>query len=72
MACDLRIVDAARDQFKNVALALGKFGKCRSCRRLALTVNEAGDLREELFPGRLVLQQDMIAALQRNEFRAGN
>src|SRR5450756_147496 len=72
LACDRCIVEAASDQFEDLTLALRKFGEHRRFGSLGPTwaVNDAGDLGQELFPRRLVLQQDVIAALQRNEFRA--
>src|ERR1700692_3658858 len=60
LACDRCIVEAASDQFEDLTFALRKFGKRHPFGSLGptLTMNEAGDFGQELFPRRLVLQQD--------------
>jgi hypothetical protein len=59
LACDHCIVEAASDQFEDLTLALREFGKRCPFGSVgpALTVNEAGDLGQELFPRWLLLQQ---------------
>src|SRR6185437_7947341 len=71
LARDRGVVETARDQFEDLALAHGKIAKYGRS-DLDVTVNETSNLGQELLPCRLVLQQNVIATLQGDELRAGN
>src|SRR6185437_1095046 len=72
LARDRGVVEPASDQFEDLALTHGKIAKCGPGRNPGLAENETSDLGQELLPCRLVLQQNVIATLQRDEFSAGN
>ena len=74
LACDRCIVEAASDQFQNLAFALRKFDERLASRNpiSAPPVDEPVDFSQKLLPRRLVLQKDVIAALQRHKFSADN
>ena len=71
---DLDIVEAARNQIEDFAFAIGELEECGLAviRERPVIADELLYFSKKLSPRRLMLQQDVIAAVQRHEFRIGD